>query len=272
MTVARGFSWRNLPALARLGLPMGIAMLFTMLNPNFPRYFIVHVSGLEALAAISAMLTLTNTGKLLLTSIGQATIPRLARLYADRDRRTFLLLFWKLTGLAVLAGLFGLMIVQFAGGPILRWFFRPEYADHSDVFSLLAIAATLSGIGTVCGVTITAGRWFDIQLPTCALISAAGVLACWWLIPRYGVTGAGWAAIVMGQRRRASACLPSDCWSVHRFATPRSNPNWHDTIWRRSRSLDALDGLTTGVARKRGTRQTKVVFNQGSKVSKCGQR
>jgi O-antigen/teichoic acid export membrane protein len=84
----------------------------------------------------------------------------------------------------------GVAVVWQFGAPLLTMLFRPEYAEHADVF-LTIMWATL--VATSAGVMMTAliaARFIHSQLPMICLTTLTALLACAWLVPQYGMQGA----------------------------------------------------------------------------------
>lgn len=169
--------------------PLGLTFMFVALNLNMPRYFFDE-HNLGIFAAVASPILVGNT---VIQSLGQASLPRLARACADRNRAAFSALLLKLLGLATLLGAGGLLLALLAGGPILRLLFTAEIAEHTHLLNLLVIAAIVEFNAAVLGTAVTATRAFGRLLLAFAAVAPLALLLSVLLIPALGLPGAAWA-------------------------------------------------------------------------------
>ena len=188
----------DFPGLARLtllALPLGLVMTLISLNTNIPRYFIDHERGERELGIFAALAYLMVGGGTVIAAMGQSATPRLARYYAEGDDRSFTSLLATLVGVAAAIGIAGFLVALIAGRLVLGFLYTPAYADHSGLFTWLMLAAALSYVASILGYGITAARYFRPQLPLAGICVAASALACYELVPRFGLDGAIWAIL-----------------------------------------------------------------------------
>ena len=136
-------AWRNIKALIRLSLPLGIVAMLGSLMVNIPRYFIEHSVGMTALAVYSAMWYAMLAGGMAHGALLQAAAPRLARYYVE-DLSQFRKLLLQLVGIAVANGVLGITGAAIFGRQFLTVMYRPEYAKYPSVFMWLMVAAGAS--------------------------------------------------------------------------------------------------------------------------------
>ena len=177
-------------------LPLSVALMFVALSANIPRYFIAQHHGERELGIFSAVAYLMVIGSQLVQAMGQSAIPRLARLFAEGDRRGFAELLWKLTGVAVALGAVGVAVVLAAGAWVLTVLYSGEYAGARGEFLLLMGAAGAAYVASVLGYGITATRKFGRFVLPYAAVAALTLAASALLIPRGGLRGAAWATVV----------------------------------------------------------------------------
>jgi O-antigen/teichoic acid export membrane protein len=91
---------------------------------------------------------------------------------------------------AAIAGVGAIALALWYGEPILNAIYTPEYARRADVFCWLTVATALGAVGSFLGYGMTAARRFVVQAPLFAIIVVVTSLACYFLIPRYGLRGA----------------------------------------------------------------------------------
>jgi O-antigen/teichoic acid export membrane protein len=181
-----------------LALPLGLVMFLNSLNTNIPRYFIEHHLGSKQLGIFSAMAYLLVAGNTVVNSLGQSSSPRLAKYYAAGDSGAFRALLYKLIGIGIIIGAFGIFIAVVVGKEVLTLLYTPEFAVCGDVFVWLMIAAAVLYVASILNYGMMATRSFTSQLPLFALITVGSVAACAWLIPKYGLLGAALATLSAG--------------------------------------------------------------------------
>lgn len=184
--------------LAWLAAPLGMAAALTTFNGNLPRYFIHAEFGDGQLAVFAAMAYVMTAGVTFVGALCYSASPRLARSFADRDFAGFKRLVVKILAVAAAAGIGGLSVALVAGRQLLTVLYRPEYAEHSSVFTWLMVAAAAVYVSSAMGYAVTATRAFTMLTLPYAIITAVTLAACWLLIPSFGLAGAAWAIGISG--------------------------------------------------------------------------
>ncbi len=181
--------------LAKLSLPLGFATMLVSLNANVPRYFIAHILGERELGIFAAMAYFQMPGLAVVNALAQAASPRLAKYYSHGNSVAFRKLLLKLVGIGVLLGGVVVLMALAAGRELLTLLYRPEYAEHTNVFVWLMVAAAIGHAGSFLGYGVTASRYFKIQ-PFILLISVVFTTTlCLQLIPLHGLLGVGWLVV-----------------------------------------------------------------------------
>jgi O-antigen/teichoic acid export membrane protein len=191
--------------LAWRSLPLGIMAMLVSMNANIPRYFIEGHLGAAALGIFAALLYPMTAGTLVVTALGQAALPVLARQFAAGERigEAFVRLVAAMSAGGLLLGAAGVLLCLAFGRPLLTAFYRTEYAAHSDVLVWLAVAATLNYAATFLNAGVTATRHFHVLTVPYLLqaIFAAAVSAA--LVAHAGLPGAAWASCAIS----AAGCV-----------------------------------------------------------------
>lgn len=181
--------------LFKTAVPLGLVMGLISLNTNLPRYQIEATLGEGALGIYSALAYLMVALGIVVSAVGQAASPRLARHAASGDLRGF----WELLGRMLLAGLglglAGVLGAALVGRPVLTLMYGPTYAQDVPLFVWLMGAAAFSYLAAFMGFGMTATRRFREQVPLFALMVAVVWLLSRWLVPEYGLVGATWAVM-----------------------------------------------------------------------------
>lgn len=197
---------QTLVKLLLLSLPLGVVMMLISLNINIPRYFIEHYLSTHELGIFSALSYLMVAGQMVISSLSQSASPRLAKYYAAGNSLAFRTLLLKLIGIAMVLGGVAVVIALIAGQPILTLLYSPEYAREINVFVWLMVAAGVNYISYFLGAGMTAARYLRVQIPMFLLLTGVSALACFWLIPAYGLLGAAWALLI-GAIIQVAFCL-----------------------------------------------------------------
>ncbi|MBD2165285.1 oligosaccharide flippase family protein [Calothrix membranacea FACHB-236] len=211
--------FKTLSKLVWLALPMGFVMMLISLNTSIPRYFIDGYLGQRELGVFAAISYLMVAGNMVVNALGQSASPRLAKYYVAGNGVAFRTLLLQLVGIAALMGGVGVVIVLLAGQEILALVYRPEYAQYTDVFIWLMIAASIEYIASFLGYGMTAARYFRVQMPLFASVTTASSVICLWLIPLWGLKGAA-IALIVAAIVQASFSWGAILHALHKLQSP----------------------------------------------------
>ncbi len=98
-----------------LALPLGITLLLQSLIVNIPRYFVESYSGEYNLGIFAAMLYIMAAGGTVISALGQAASPRMAKQYTAGKSEEFQSLLLKLVAISVLLGVACILAAVIAG-------------------------------------------------------------------------------------------------------------------------------------------------------------
>lgn len=186
----------TLTKLAWLSLPLGLVMMLISLNLNVPRYFIQNYLGEKTLGIFGALSYLMVAGSIVIAALCESASSRLAKYYAAAERRKFGMLLVKLMTICGGFGLGGILLALIGGKQVITMLYRPEYAQHQEVFIWLMLAAGISYVSSALGYAMTAARYFRVQIPLFMVVTATSALGCLWLIPLLGMKGAALALVM----------------------------------------------------------------------------
>lgn len=186
----------TLSRLARLALPLGVVMTLISLNASIPRYALERAFSAYEVGIFSALAYLVVAGSTVVNALGQAATPRLARHFAEGDRRAFLRVLSRLLLAAIALGAGAVGVAALFGRPLLTLIYTAEYAGYAPLLVLVLFGGALSYAGSAFGYATTATRRFRILVPLFGASTAVIALGCAWLIPRFGLAGAAWAVIL----------------------------------------------------------------------------
>jgi O-antigen/teichoic acid export membrane protein len=174
-------------------LPLGIVTFLVSLNANIPTYVIKNYLDIEQLGVFSAIVYFAIAGQFVTGALAQAAAPRLALYYSRSELGKFKLLQIKLMAIGVGMALVGVLLVTFLGEQLLGLFYGFEYAAHVDVFFWIMISAGIGYAAIFLGTGLTVTRRFREMLFLNVLSVVTTFILSIILVPKYGLTGAGWA-------------------------------------------------------------------------------
>ena len=93
-------------------------------------------------------------------------------------------------------GLIMVATVVLGGHWLLSLIYRGDFREGGWTFLIIAASGALVLIGSVLGFAMTAIRQLDVQVPIFALVLAVSIVSSAALIPRLGLTGAAFGALL----------------------------------------------------------------------------
>ena len=192
---APSWEWKTIARLARYSLPLGVVLVLTSLNMNVPRYFVEHYLGEAALGYFAAMGYVMVAGYTVMGALGQSASPRLAK-YHVSDRSAYWRLLAKMVLLALAVGGSGILVATLWGRPLLTLLYRRDYAQYSNVFVWIMVAAAISYVSSMFGYSMTAARIFRPQVPLFATSCVTIAVTCALLIKNHGILGGAYALLI----------------------------------------------------------------------------
>ena len=182
-------------------------------NLNIPRYLIEWHLGAYELGIFAAVAAFQKSGPTVVQALGRSASPRLAKYYAAHNVTAFTRLSTKIVGVGGALGCVAVFVAVVAGRSILLLLYGPEYV-LPGLFTMVMVAAAVDYVGTMLMFVITSARYYRVQLPMQLMSTAAVALACVWLVPRWGLLGAG-AALVIGNSVRTFGFLAAAVHARH---------------------------------------------------------
>ena len=186
----------ELKSLFLTAIPLGLVTMLGSLNTNIPRYIIERELSLEVLGVFGAVSYILVGANQFTKSISQTVSPRLAKYYAQSDRKSFLKLFNKVLFINVILGIVGFLIVMIFGKEILTIAYTSEYASYHKLFLWTMVLSCTLYITNVLGVAVTSMRLFAKQLPIHILKLILVTITSIIFIRRFGVEGAVWSLLI----------------------------------------------------------------------------
>lgn len=197
----------RLVRLARLALPLGLAAVITSLTANVPAYFIEFRHGMREVGLFTSLAYLLVVGSYVLSSLGQAALPRLADFHAARERRSFLVLLGGLLAFAALVSGAAVLAAMGFGERLLAGLYGPAFAREGEAFVALTAAWSSLYLFWFLGVALAAVRRFRALLLVRLAAAVAVVAGCALWVPGAPLIGAARAIALSGGVQIALSCL-----------------------------------------------------------------
>ncbi len=199
----------SLRHLAWTALPLGVVMLLISLNANIPRYVVEHEQGERGLGVFAALVYIVVAAGMVVTAVGQAVSPRLARQFADGVLDEFRAFLIHAMQISLLLGAIGAVAALVIGRPVIALLYTAEYAEDVVALAMLALAGGVTFAAAFAGFAMTAARRFRPQVPVFVVVVLASTVASLVLVPRFGLRGA-MGALLLG----ATVQLVASLWVV----------------------------------------------------------
>lgn len=174
--------------LLRMTLPLGAVTALIALSVSAPRYAVESVAGVAVLGFYTAVSYIPNAVGSVVSSVGQASSARLARLV--REPSGFAPLLWRLSLVAVLAGVLGAVGTAVLGRWALGILYTPEYGAYAPLLIGLFVAFMPNYLSAILVCGLFAVDELRVQLPVVAAMAVAALGLSVLAIPRFGLWGA----------------------------------------------------------------------------------
>lgn len=199
----------HLRELVRAGGPLTVVAALVAASAALPRLVSARDGDPGMAGVVTALTYLTVAPNLVMTSLGQAGMRKLAASAAAGNRRGYLGGVLRLAGLGAAVGAVVLAGGILAGPQLLQLFYGRRFAAHEQELLYFLSAGLLSYLNTGIGYSLSSARIFQAQVPMMAAVCLTSFVACSAWIPRYGIAGAasGWAAALALQLFWGSALV-----------------------------------------------------------------
>jgi O-antigen/teichoic acid export membrane protein len=181
--------------LLKASFPLGLMSLLMSLDSNIPKYVIEHFEGVESLGYFSVLSYINMAGGQMITSISQASTPRLAILYTYENKKMFIRMLLKLTMIGFAIGVFSLLFVLLFGEEFISILYSKEYTKHMNVFIVIMIAGAINYTASFLGNGMTAARAFNIQPVLGIIWVLTSLIVSLVMVPKFGLLGGAIALV-----------------------------------------------------------------------------
>jgi O-antigen/teichoic acid export membrane protein len=177
-------------------LPLGVVAGLNTLIGNMPRYAIERYLGPYDLGIYSAISYFPAAAMMLATAVGYASFASLARHYGIGDIRGFRSLLVRSGAVCLSIGIIGVLVSLECGGWVLGIVYRPDYAQHWKLLTLLMAVGSVGCLTSYLGCAMSATRAFRAQVPLFLVVLLVSSVSCFLLVPQIGLRGAALSALL----------------------------------------------------------------------------
>lgn len=197
----------RLMELVRGALPLGVAIVLSVIYLRVGWVLLYHLTGEEAVAQLGAAQRLMEAAQLVPAAAMAAVFPAYARALqtdAGRARR----LGWSSTGVLALLGALAAGLIWWSAEWAMPFLFGPEFGPAAPVLRVLALSVPLMFVNyLLTHMVIARGAqvlvaWFG------AAALASHLAVSWYLIPLWGPTGVA-ASMVLAESVLLLCCVAS---------------------------------------------------------------
>ncbi len=183
--------------LLTLGFPLACGSALALLAASLPRFLLEAVAGRTAVGLFAAAASFELAGAMLTMAAAQTAAPRLSACYLSGNEQGFRQLLQRVSGVAALVGLAGVLASAITGKWLLALLFGSAYANEAPTLVILMAASGLSSINLILSIALSARRVMRTQplllLPALAVGATVGLI----LISEYHIAGAAWTAVAI---------------------------------------------------------------------------
>jgi len=142
----------------KAGLPLAITMLLINANLALPRFLLSELANFELLGVYTALSLFVLIGSIVISSIGQVSLPTLAALYSEKKQRKHVLFVIKVLTLIISLSFLGACFYYFLGEIILAILFNAEVAKYNSYLVLMFMLAPLQYASNYMGSVISSTK------------------------------------------------------------------------------------------------------------------
>jgi O-antigen/teichoic acid export membrane protein len=181
--------------IARLAFPLGMASFLSSLQTNVPRYVVRHHLGAADLGILAAFAYLISVGGTVVSALGQATLARLARVYAAGRVAAFLRLVLALTALVSCLAVAGWLTAAVGGGRVVTSIYGAGFEPYLFLLTPIILWTTVHIVASMLSYCAAAARQFRGHASVSFAAILAALVTCTVAVPQVGILGAVWGGI-----------------------------------------------------------------------------
>lgn len=190
------FDGAELLQLLTISLPLGVTISLVNFNSSLPRLALDFFDSDYSVGIFAGYAQLITAGSIVVGALGQAALPRMARLIESGDYAAFHLLLRKLSLVAGALGILATITVHFLGESLLRLLYTEEYSNHISALTILAASSAFIFLASFQGYAMIAARIIGPQVLLLLVVSLFTALGLVVFVPRLSIEGASLGVLV----------------------------------------------------------------------------
>jgi len=176
--------------------PVGISIAFGAMFVYIPNYMLEYFHGTKVVGHFAAISYFLVAGGIFITSISQATTPKLSNFYNQGNFKQFIKVTRVLMFIGATIGFIGLVIATFFGQWILTTIYSEVIGQFSQELQLIIVASLIRYSYIFLGAALNALRCFNQQVIVYGSGTVTLSIACLLLVPQSGTLGAAMAMVI----------------------------------------------------------------------------
>lgn len=190
------FHWKRLARLLLLSSPLGIVLAFMSLNTNLPQYAIAYFVGEYQLGVYASFSYLIVACNVVVTALGEAITPRLARFHAEGKHKEFTKLVIRMILAGISLSLVACLVGWLFGQQILSLIYNAKMAQETELFHLFLVSTAFVFVSSYLWYALTSTGKYLPQIPLFLATVITNALSCYFLVPQYGAVGAAIGSMI----------------------------------------------------------------------------
>ncbi|WP_343033674.1 lipopolysaccharide biosynthesis protein [Alkalicoccus luteus] len=180
-----------------VGIPLGLVQMMTSFNASFPRFLLEFYESTEVLGYFSVIIYVLLIGNMMMNAISQTFLPYLYNKIKKFEYYHFhKLIFVKLSLFSMFLGIILFLLSHFFGEGFLFIVYGENYAQYSDVLTLMSIALAINIVSWNFDTALLAMRYISIQPKIIFIVLIISLIIGYILINKYGIYGATYTIII----------------------------------------------------------------------------
>lgn len=186
----------NMMDLLKIGIPLGVVSFLASFNVNLPRLVLENYLSLEDLGYFSAVFYMVLIIGKFMTSLSSTLLPRMARLFEENNKTSFLNMLKILILLLLSFSYATILVSYYFGGEILTIFYGKEYFNLKTLLVLIMVYGLFNYLGFVFEMGLNAMKAYQFRLTNEILVTLVIIVSSLYFIPHFGINGGAIALII----------------------------------------------------------------------------
>ncbi|MFZ4106899.1 lipopolysaccharide biosynthesis protein [Flavobacterium sp.] len=184
------FNHHSIFRLVKLGLPLGLYILFYNLFTQVPRFLLEKQEGFKVVGIYTGIYVLVMTGVVFGNSLIDVIMPKLASDFSAKNFNQFYRLFFSVLALIIVVFIAGILFCYFFGSPLLSIIYSDSYSEFAYLLYPAIFLMILELITKLFFCVLVIFRKIKIQAYLYIFNVLVMIPLCYYCIGKFGVSGA----------------------------------------------------------------------------------